>query len=68
MKNVGSIFLIKKDIVTVGQENLNLLNLCRFKIFEDIWPALRKGISSINGYKFANSDNFSKILNIDLKF
>ena len=31
MKNVGSIFLIKRNIVMEVQENLNLFNLCRFK-------------------------------------
>ena len=34
VKNAGSIFLIKRNIVMEVQENLNLFNLCRFK---DIW-------------------------------
>ena len=34
VKNAGRIFLIKIDIVMVGQENLNLFSLCRSKIFE----------------------------------
>ena len=36
VKNAGSIFQINKDIVMVGQENLNLKGLSRFKIFEDM--------------------------------
>ena len=31
VKNAGSIFLIKRNIVMEVQENLNLFNLCRFK-------------------------------------
>ena len=54
MNNAGSIFLIKRNIVMEGQENPNLFNLCRFKIFEDIKTILRKDILSINGYIFTN--------------
>ena len=36
VKNAGRIFLIKRNIVMEVQENLNLFNLGRFKIFEDM--------------------------------
>ena len=36
VKNVGSIFLIKRNIIMEVQENLNLFNLCKSKIFKDI--------------------------------
>ena len=68
MKNAGSIFLIKRDIVMVEHENLNLFNLCRFKIFEDVQTTLKKDILSIDGYIFTNRGNSSKITNIALKF
>jgi len=41
VKNAGSIFLIRRDIVLVGQENLNLYNLSGFEIFKDITTILR---------------------------
>ena len=51
-----------------GQENPNLFNLCRFKIFEDKKTILRKDFISINGYIFANRGISSKIKNIALNF
>ena len=36
VKNAGSIFLIKRNIVMEVQENLNLFNLCRFKDIKEI--------------------------------
>ena len=68
MNNAGSIFLIKRDIVMVEHENLNLFNLCRFKIFEDVQTTLKKDILSIDGYIFMNRGNSSTITNIALKF
>ena len=68
MKIAGSKFLIKRDIVTVGQENLKLSNLCRFKILEDIRTILWSDSLSMDGYIFTNKDNFSKIPNIAYKF
>ena len=36
VKIVGTIFLIKRNIVMEVQENLNLFNLCRFKNIREI--------------------------------
>ena len=52
----------------VGQENLNLYKLNRFKIFENMIIILGLFILSIDGYIFTNKDVFSKIHNIALKF
>ena len=68
VNNAGSIFLIKRNIVMEGQENPNLFNLCRFKIFEDKKTILRKDFISISGYIFANRGISSKIKNIALNF
>ena len=65
--NAGSIFLIRRDIVLVGQENLNLYNLGRFKIFEDVMIIFRSYILSMGGYIFTYRNYFSKIANIALK-
>ena len=66
--HAGKIFLIKRCIVMVGQENLNLYNLSRFKIFEGITIILIYFIVSMDGYIFTYRDNFSKIQNIALFF
>ena len=51
VKNAGSIFLIRRDIVLVGQENLNLYNLSGFEIFKDITTILRL-IIFIHGWMY----------------
>ena len=69
VKNAGRIFLTKRDIVLVGQENLNFYNLSRFKIFEDIRTILRSFILSIDGYIFTIRYDFSvSSLKIKIKY
>ena len=68
VKNAGSISLVKRDIVMVGQENLNFKNLSRFKVFGNITTISSSYILSIDGYIFKSRDDSCDIPNIAESF